>query len=201
MQKIKIILSFGLLVSAWCCQAQGFSSQPQKRGEYGWVLYASGGAGYYVSNSGAPAHLSTKISNLNSVTNLRLMWHPDHLLNMGIETGLMNFYSYAFKDEVGRAGKVKVQAIPLLIEYNMAVTKRLNLFAGSGVYFLKTNLDYQGKTTSEKLSIGWMAAGSYIQPISETTGLGTELKWMHAAETSNGILSLQVQFVWKFLKW
>ncbi|HET7898813.1 MAG TPA: hypothetical protein VFL47_14110, partial [Flavisolibacter sp.] len=73
--------------------------------------------------------------------------------------------------------------------------------AGSGVYFLTTNLDYRGKTTSNKLSIGWMAAASYIFPLSEKLGLGTEAKWMNAAETSNGILSLQLQLVWKFLNW
>jgi hypothetical protein len=83
----------------------------------------------------------------------------------------------------------------------MAVTKRLNLFAGSGVYFLRTNLDYRGKTTADKLSIGWMAAASYIYPLSANVGLGSELKWMNASETSNGIVSLQLQLVWKFLNW
>ena len=113
----------------------------------------------------------------------------------------MTFYSYSFKDSAGVSGKTKLQAVPLLIEWSMAVTKRLNFFAGSGIYFLTTNLDYQGSTTSPKLSIGWMAAGSYIHPLSGTVGLGTELKWMTASETSNGIVALQLQLVWKFLKW
>jgi hypothetical protein len=129
------------------------------------------------------------------------MWHPDHLLKVGLETGHMTFYSYTFKDSSGVSGKAKLYAIPVLIEWTMAVTKRLNLFAGSGVYFLRTNLDYQGRTVSPKLSIGWMAAGSYIHPLSSTVGLGTEVKWMDAAETNNGIVSLQLQLVWKFLKW
>ncbi|RYF83382.1 MAG: hypothetical protein EON98_10360 [Chitinophagaceae bacterium] len=182
-------------------QDEGFSSQPQKRGEYGWVLYVSGGAGYYLSNRGAPDYLERKISNLSHVSNIRIMWHPDHLLKVGLETGHMTFYSYRFKDSTGLSGKAKLYAIPVLIEWTMAVTKRLNLFAGSGVYFLRTTLDYQGRTVSPKLSIGWMAAGSYIHPLSENVGLGTEVKWMEAAETNNGIVSLQLQLVWKFLKW
>lgn len=180
---------------------EGFSSQPQKRGEYGWVAYVSGGAGYYVSNRGAPDYLNPVVSNLGHNVNFRLMWHPDHLLKVGLETGHLTFYSYTFKDSAGVKGKTKLQAVPLLAEWTMAVTKRLNLFAGSGVYFLKTNLDYRGRTTSPKLSIGWMAAGSYIFPLSENVGLGTEVKWMEAAETTDGILSLQLQLVWKFLKW
>ena len=178
-----------------------FISQPQKRGEYGWVVYVSGGGGYYVSDKGAPAYLNPDVSNSGRAANLRIMWHPDHLLKVGLETGHMTFYSYTFKDSTGLIGKTKLSAIPVLIEWTMAVTKRLNLFAGSGVYFLNTNLDYQGRTSSRKLSIGWMAAGSYIHPLSTNVGLGTEIKWMEAAETSNGIVSLQLQLVWKFLKW
>jgi hypothetical protein len=129
------------------------------------------------------------------------MWHPDHLLKVGVETGHLTFYTYSFRDSANREGVVKLKAIPLLAVWNMAVTKRLNLFAGSGVYFLRTNLDYRGKTTSHKMSIGWMAAASYIQPLSANVGLGTELKWMNATEAANGIVSLQLQLVWKFLNW
>jgi len=178
-----------------------FSSQPTKRSQYSWVATFSGGAGYYVSNKGTPALLSRKISNLSHVTTFRLMWFPDHLLHVGLETGHLTFYTYSFRDSVNTEGVVKLKAIPVLIEWSMAVTKRLNLFAGSGVYFLTTNLDYRGKATSNKLSIGWMAAGSYIVPLSANLGLGTELKWMNASEASNGILSLQAQLVWKFLNW
>jgi hypothetical protein len=197
----KLFLLFLFFSFGAFAQEPGFSSQPQKRAEYGWVLYLSGGAGYYVSNSGVPNHLETKVSNLSHLANLRIMWHPDHLLKVGLETGHMTFYSYKFKDTAGVEGSTKLQAIPVLIEWSMAVTKRLNLFAGSGVYFLRTNLDYQGRTVSPKLSIGWMAAGSYIHPLSSTVGLGAEVKWMEAAETTNGIVSLQLQLVWKFLTW
>lgn len=197
-----ILLCFFFLVAGLSCYSQEeFSSQPTRRAQYAWVAYFSGGPGYYVSNSGAPSFLSPKVSNLSRVGTFRLMWHPDHLLKVGVETGQLTFYSYRFRDSVNTEGVVKVTAVPLLVEWNMAVTKRLNLFAGSGVYFLNTNLDYRGKTTSKKVSIGWMAAGSYIHPLSAKVGLGTELKWMNAAETSNGIVSLQLQLVWKFLNW
>jgi hypothetical protein len=200
--KLKIILGFLLL--AFSIQSYGqeeFSLQPRKRGAYAWVASFSGGAGYFVSNSGAPPYLSRRISNLSHVASFRLMWHPDHLLNVGIETGHLTFYTYRFRDSVNREGIVRLSAIPALVVWNMAVTKRLNLFAGSGVYFLRSNLDYRGKSTADKLSIGWMAAGSYIHPLSAKVGLGTEIKWMDATETANGILSLQLQLVWKFINW
>lgn len=198
----KILLLLWLLVSfAEVNGQEEYSSQPSKRGQYAWVAYVSGGPGYYVSNSGAPAYLSPKISNLGHTAAFRIMWHPDHLLKVGIETGHLTFYTYRFRDSVNTEGVVKLKAIPLLAVYHMAVTKRLNLFAGSGIYFLRSNLDYRGKSASEKVSIGWMAAGSYIHPLSAKVGLGSEIKWMNASETSNGIVSLQIQLVWKFLNW
>jgi hypothetical protein len=197
----KFIAVFLLFLCNETFAQEEFSLQPRKRGAYAWVATVGGGAGYFVSNSGAPPYLSRKISNLSHVASFRLMWHPDHLLNVGIETGHLTFYTYRFRDSVNREGVVRLSAVPALVVWNMAVTKRLNLFAGSGVYFLRTNLDYRGKATSDKLSIGWMAAGSYIHPLSAKVGLGTEIKWMDATETANGILSLQLQLVWKFLNW
>jgi hypothetical protein len=200
-KKRNIILFFCLLLSLKTVAQEEFSSQPTKRAHYAWVASFSGGAGYFISNSGAPPYLSRDISNVSHVASFRLMWHPDHLLKVGVETGHLTFYTYRFRDSVNREGVVRLSAVPLLAVWNMAVTKRLNLFAGSGVYFLKTNLDYRGKTASHKLSIGWMAAGNYIHPLSANVGLGTELKWMNATEAASGIVSLQLQLVWKFLNW
>ncbi len=181
-------------------QEKEFTSSPNRRGAHSLVAYFSGGANYYVSESGAPKHLATRVNTLNPVASFRLMWHPDHLLKLGVETGYLTFYGYSFSDSARISGKVSLNAVPVLVEWSTSIAKHWNLFAGSGIYLLTTNTDYKVKTSSQKVSIGWMAAGSYIAPISQNVGLGTELKWMHAAETSNGSLALQVQLVWKFLK-
>jgi hypothetical protein len=83
----------------------------------------------------------------------------------------------------------------------MSLKKRINIFAGTGLYILNTKLDYEGKVNSNKLSSGWMLAASYIYPIGKTVGLGTEVKWLYATETSNGSVCGQLQLVWRFLKW
>ena len=185
-------------------QASGqeeFTSQPVKRNEYALVVYAGSGPGYYLPVAGAPAYLNPDVSKWSPVSTVRLMWFPDHLLKVGVETGYMRFLSYSFKDSVGNKGRILVNAVPLLVEWSMALTKRFNVFAGSGVYFMNSRLDYAGRSSSQKISIGWMAAVSYIHPLSENLGLGTELKWLDAAETTDGSISLQVQLVWKILKW
>ena len=190
-----------LFVSMRTAAQEEFTSQPVGRGDYSLVIYVSGGLGYYPSYAGKLAYLQPDISNINPVSTIRLMWHPDHLLKLGLETGYMTFLSYTIKDSAGNKGKVVLNATPLLLEWTMAITKRFNVFAGSGVYFTKTRLDYAGKTASKKLSVGWMAAASYIHPLSKNVGLGTEVKWLDAAESRDGSICLQLQLVWKFLRW
>jgi hypothetical protein len=202
MRNFKLLLPLFL-----CCWINGSAQLDEpapvgkRRGEYGLVAYVGGGAGYYFNVAGVPDYLNPRISSFSPMTSLRIMWHPDHLVRVGLETGKMQFLSYSFKDSVGNDGKVMVTAVPLLVEWSMAVTKRIHAYAGSGVYFLTSKLDYAGEARSKKLSIGWMAAISYIHPVNNVLGIGTELKWMDAAETTDGSLGLQVQLVWKFLKW
>jgi len=190
-----------LFLSVRASAQKEFTSQATGRGDYSLVVYVSGGLGYYPSYAGKLLYLQPKISNINPVSTVRLMWHPDHLLRVGLETGYMTFLSYTIKDSAGNKGKVVLDAIPLLLEWTMAVTKRVNVFAGSGVYFTHTRLNYAGKTSSKKLSVGWMAAASYIHPLSKNLGLGTEVKWMDAAESRDGSICVQLQLVWRFLKW
>ena len=188
-------------ISSQAQEDEKFTSRPTGRGEYSLVLYAGGGLGYYASSKGAPEYLQPTVSRWNRVGTVRVMWHPDHLLKAGLETGYITFYQYSLKDSAGRNGKIALNAIPILLEWSMSLKNRINIFAGSGLYILNTKLDYAGAVTSNKLSVGWMAAASYIYPIGKEVGLGTEIKWLYAAATSNGSVCAQLQLVWRFLKW
>jgi hypothetical protein len=203
MQNSKIIVLLSAFLWSMCAYAQqgGFTSEPVKRGDYSLVVYVSGGLGHYPAYSKDLAYLDPQIKNVNPVSTIRIMWHPDHLVKVGLETGYMTFLNYTLKDSAGQKGKVLLNATPFLVEWTMALSKRINVFAGSGVYFLTTNLDYKGKTKSNKISVGWMAAASSILPLTKNTGLGAEVKWLDAAESRDGTICLQLQWVWRFLKW
>ena len=82
------------------------------------------------------------------------MWHPSHRVSMGIETGFIIFYSYNFNDSLGKKGKLSFQSIPILVEYSFPLTKRLNIYAGSGIYLLYTVLDYGVHSKAQKFSPG-----------------------------------------------
>jgi hypothetical protein len=181
-------------------QKRKLNSQPDSMHKNALVIYIGGGYGFFASTQGAPEYLHPAVSRINQVVTVRVLWHPPFLLKVGLESGLVNFYRYSFKDTANQSGSIRLSAVPVLLEWSMAVTRHFNLIAGSGGYILTTTLNYQGKSSAQKFSVGWMAAASYIVPLSKNTGLGAEAKWLYAAGTSNGLVCLQIQFVWKFLK-
>lgn len=197
-RSISVFLAVALSFAAAASHAQESSGQ---RGQYAFVAYIGGGMGYYASHAGTPTAVNPTTNKWGFNGTLRVLWHPDHLLRVGLETGHMTFYSYKFTDSAGNAGKTAVTGVPLLLVASMPVTARLNVFFGTGFYNLTTNLDYAGKTTAKKLSVGWMLATSYIQPVSKDLGIGLEVKWADAAQTVDASVVGQIQLVWKFLKW
>ncbi|HEX8357683.1 MAG TPA: hypothetical protein VF610_09735, partial [Segetibacter sp.] len=104
MQNNKCFFLVFLFVVATKCgySQQQESSADEARGKkYSLLLYLSGGAGYFPSNSGAPTYLQPKRTRINPVLTARVMWKPDHRLKAGLETGFVTFYSYRLTDENG----------------------------------------------------------------------------------------------------
>lgn len=193
------ILMFFTFITAFCQNEETPLKRRAKK--YAFILYLNGGVGYFPSKSVAPAFLNPRVFRVNPVTTARIMWKPDHRLKAGLEAGYMTFYSYHLTDAAGKGGKVSFDAIPILLEFSVSVKKHFNLFAGSGVYILKTNLDYEGKTKSSTIKPGWMASADYTIPITKKFSLGTEAKWLYASETSRGSFGLQLQATWRFFRW
>ena len=171
------------------------------KGNYFVVLYAGGGLFSYLASVGPSGNATgIDITRLHPTGTFRLMWHPDHRLRLGIESGFQELYAYRLKDPADK-GKVLLSAIPLMVDWSMAVTKRINVFAGIGAYLLTTRLDYNGKVYSKYISLGFSAAVNYVQPITRRTGIGVEIKWADATQTRDFGVSGEILWVWKMLKW
>lgn len=173
----------------------------QQKGQYAFVLYAGGGWCSYVGPIGSPGiATNSSVSRSHPAGTVRIMWHPDHRLRFGIESGYVNFYSYTVQNG-STGGKVSLTGIPIMTVWSMAITKRLNVFAGIGAYLLTTDLNYKGSVKSSSLGLGINASVNYVQPISPKLGIGLELKWIDATQTKDYGVSAQVMLVWKFLEW
>jgi hypothetical protein len=165
------------------------------------VLYIGGGLSHYTAPINTqPIGLQTNIKRTSATGTIRLMWHPQYRLRVGLETGYVNFYSYSLKNG-NNNGSVSISAIPVLVTWSMVLVKRLQIFAGLGSYFLTSRLNYLGKVQSASHSLGSNIALSYVQPISKNLGIAAEAKWMDAFQTRDQGISLQVQMRWKFLEW
>ena len=197
-----------LIIAAVFCLLNTFSSKAadvdstknNSAGEYSLVLYAGGGYSKYANSNGIPKSVPTDATKSGFGGTIRLMWHPDHLLRLGLETGRIPFYSYKIEDPMS-SGELTLSAVPIMIEWSMPITKRINIFVGYGIYLMNSKLDFYGETVSKTNSLGYLIAANYIHPIAENLGLAGEVKWMNANETKNDVLNLQVQLVWKFFKW
>ncbi len=128
----------------------------------------------------------------------RLLWHPDHRLRFGVESGWTRFYTYELRGVETTFGatdaSLSLSAVPLLAVFSMQIHDAITLFAGAGGYFVRSHATSFGTTVDvTRFSQGWMAAISWDYPLTEGVGVGTELKWYGATEFGDGVLALQLR--------
>lgn len=206
MQSNKLIIPlYGLLFLLICqdtVSAQDSTEvNVQQKGKYAFVLYGGGGLFNYAAPVGSPAiESSTSYTRIHPMGTARLMWHPDHRLRVGLETGYVLLYEYSVTNG-NTKGKMQLTAIPILVVWSMAVSTRINVFTGIGYYWLTTHLNYNGKVVARSLSLGFNASVNYVQPISRKIGIGIEGKWSEASQTKDYGISGELMLVWKFFEW
>ena len=196
---LAVVLMAVLPVNKSFSQSNVKAVDPVKR-KKSLVVYVGGGlADYLAPIKIQPVNLQNNITRTSATGTIRIMWHPGFRLNLGIESGYSNFYSYRVKNN-GVAGKLSLHAVPLLVVWSMPILKRVNIFYGLGSYLLTTDLNYEGVVKSKNVSLGSNIALSYTQPVSKKLGIAAEAKWMNAFVTKDNLLSAEVQLVWKFFE-
>ena len=164
------------------------------------VLSLGGGSSYFLGEAGVPGHLNTVPQRFGPALTARLMWHPEHLIRVGVESGWVHFYGYSMEGN-GIKGSADLSAIPLLLQWSMRIGPRLQVFAGWGTYRLHSTLELLGRTRSASFSQGYAAAISYSLPLSDRFDAAIEAKWMNAFVTQHHLLAVQCRIDWKFLEW
>lgn len=181
------------------------------RGPYAVVLSVGGGLSYYLTHLGVPPGLEqVSVSRFGVPATVRVMWHPDHRLRIGVETGWTTMYNYRGM-ATGEQSRVYVSAVPMLLVFSMplawlsgterSLARRLSLSGGAGAYLVHSRLNYLGRVNSTRFSQGWMVAGAYTQPINRRFRIATEVKWFNATATEDAAFALQLQLVWRAYSW
>jgi len=113
---------------------------------------------------------------------VRFMWQPEHKLQLGIETGFIQFYSFSQSNvNTGEFGitdiKSKLNGVPILLVVSMNIIDRFDISVGSGPYILYSTVDsHNNKVTSSEINTGFLISGTYLRPLNNSISLGGELK-------------------------
>lgn len=137
---------------------------------------------------------------------IRIMWKPEHLLRIGLETGLTQVYYVKTKGVQTSFGTTdftsSLNAVPILLSFSMPITDRLEVLAATGSYLLYSNTESFGsRVTSSALSIGFAIGLSYMTPVKRDWGVGGEIKWYHMDKFDDDNIVLQVMVSFRFLEW
>ncbi|MBL0177275.1 MAG: hypothetical protein IPP94_18855 [Ignavibacteria bacterium] len=186
-----------------CCGAdRPLRAQVARDSSFAVVVTLGGGYSRYI----APYEEFYGISRDGAAGTLRLMWKPDHLLRVGLESGWTSMYSYTLKDVQTQFGKTDanlfLSAIPVLVVFSMEVARGVELFGGTGVYYVNLCTRSFGETVNvREFSQGWMLAASYSVPLSASFCLSLEAKWLGATQFGDAAVSTQLQARYRLLEW
>ena len=137
---------------------------------------------------------------------VRVMWNPEHLLSLGLESGYQYLYSLDVSDFSTEFGNTNVKAsmytIPIFIVFSMKVLPNIKLSAGSGVYLLFNSGEAFGdELNSNQISIGAHMGISYTYPINNSMAIGGELLYSYFSKLQDQTVAIQFLFVYDFLRW
>ncbi|GIK61434.1 MAG: outer membrane beta-barrel protein [Ignavibacteriota bacterium] len=137
---------------------------------------------------------------------VRVMWNPEHLLSIGLETGYQYLYSIDVSDYDTEFGTTDLSAsmytIPVFIVFSMKVLPNFSISAGSGMYLLYNSGEAFGDNlSSNQISIGAHTGISYTYPINESMAVGGELLYSYFSKLQDQTVAIQFLFIYDFLKW
>jgi len=168
-----------------------------------YYLNIQGGAGYarYITD------MNKSGFNLNGIiSHIRVMWEPEHLLRIGLESGYNSLYTYeesVTDTEFGSTdAKSSLNSIPLFLVISMEIIPSINLTTGFGPSFLKTSFEAFGsQNQSTQISTSYYVAASYSYPLNMKFAFGGEFRWYRIQKIEDGTLSIQLMLQYRLFSW
>lgn len=141
---------------------------------------------------------------------VRIMWHPEHLLSLGFETGYQYLYSINPKITTVEFGtseaKASMVSVPLFAIFSMKVfpelLPNLEVKFGPGVFLLYNRGEiFNEKIKSSLISIGMVTGVTYLHPLNDFIAVGGEIKYHNISKIQDSDLTINLMFSYKFLQW
>jgi len=137
---------------------------------------------------------------------VRVMWNPEHLLSIGLETGYQYLYSIDINNYSTEFGNTDFSAsmytVPIFLVVAMKITPNIKLSAGTGMYLLyNSGKIFEDEIVSNQLSIGANAGASYIYPINNSISIGCELQYAYISKLQDQTVSLKFLFIYDLFRY
>jgi len=196
--RIKVNIVFAaLIISLTASLSQSYSQTDDS--EYAVTTYINAGYSRFISE------LDYNDLNKNGFSGtIRLMWEPEHLLSIGIESGYLQLYNITtqitYEDTITFNGSSELTAVPIIAVYSMELFENFKISVGSGMFLLTSKVDALGNpVNSNQVSTGVLGAVSYLHPLSHSISLGGEIKYYLINKIEDGDLTLQFSLQYRFL--
>jgi hypothetical protein len=169
------------------------------RGDYRLELHAIGGLGL-TRYSEPPSRYSTRQAFFGYNVNARAMWHPDHLMSVGLMSGYQVFSREHFAEnasgEPDRDAVMELSSIPIHLVFEVRPLD-IRFGGGIGVYVLLAQLHEDGDIThSWDVAYGGSVWVGYSFKVMDRLRIGPDLVLQLVSDRGIGNLSamLTVQY-------
>jgi hypothetical protein len=160
---------------------------------------------FLVVSGGYSASADSNLFKGNFSPSVRIMWEPDHRLNIGVEGALINLERHSIearKYELGTTDfDARLIAAPVLLVFSMEVWGA-DISGGMGTSYIWTQVDaFNDVVISSQWNYSLMCSLGYTLMFTDNFGLGLESKSYFFTELSKIAGSLQLNLKFNILEW
>lgn len=135
---------------------------------------------------------------------LRIMWEPEHLVRIGLETGFIHLYYIETKVIDSLYGStdavLNMSSVPIMAVFAMEVTPNFEIIAGVGGFILTSEvISFDNRTVSSSWSNAYVLGMSYLRPYTSKLQAGVELKSYYISRLQNYDLALLMSIKYSML--
>jgi len=136
----------------------------------------------------------------------RIMWEPEHLLSVGIESGYVPLYNLNANNYESIFGSTDVElslnAIPIILIFGMELFEDFEISAGVGGASLNSTADYfDNRVESSSWTNAYELAASYSYQLVDNLKLGSEFKWYNLSKVEDSALILQIAITYNLFSY
>ncbi len=182
-----------LLISFFIClSTMAFAQAPETTAtpKHRWMLYGGIGPNVYFNNLEVA---DDKVKPVNYTFVARLMWEPEYLLRIGIETGYNQLYTISGSNPATGDVSIVNAVIPIQGVISMKFLDHFygNFNLGFGLLLNNVTTQNQGNFDDSVMSLGDFAAAiGYRKDMSERFTLGAELRGTYSGKLQDKNIAL-----------